>query len=134
MLKYFALFFLTYSFLVFNSKNLESIELNIICTTSPKNNSSKEFKDLIVSLNSNSKEIKLGGLKFTADIFTVTDSNIKWSASEVPNMYDDSNGSTHATLGRFSGDLSITFKKNNIGFESKLDLICKNLKIRERKF
>lgn len=133
MLKYIPKFLLIF-YLIFFTIKIKAMELNIICTIFEKSNTNKEFKDLVVYLNSDSKEVSLGGLNFTADEFVVTDSNIKWKAMNVKDMYDDSDGGTNGTLGRFSGNLTVTFFKNDISLQSRLDLKCKDLKIKDRKF
>ena len=93
---------------------------------------------MIEYLNSRPFRVKrrlgIGGLTFTADKILVTESNIKWSANNVENLYEESNGETTGTLGRFSGSLSLTFKKNNSIRHSKIDLLCKDFKMKDRKF
>ena len=122
-----------FSFFFFNT-NLNALEINMLCTTNSDIQSIKNFNDLIVNINSESKEITIGGLTFAADKILVTESNIKWSANNVENLYEESNGETTGTLGRFSGSLSLTFKKNNSIRFSKIDLLCKGFKMKDRKF
>ena len=122
-----------FSFFFFNT-NLNALEINMLCTTNSDIQSIKNFNDLIVNINSESKEITIGGLTFAADKILVTESNIKWSANNVENLYEESNGETTGTLGRFSGSLSLTFKKNNSIRFSKIDLLCKDFKMKDRKF
>lgn len=122
-----------FSFFIFNI-NLKALEINMLCTTSSDMQSIKNFNDLIVNINSENKEITIGGLTFTADKILVTESNIKWSANNVENLYEESSGETTGTLGRFSGSLSLTFKKNNSIRFSKIDLLCKDFKMKDRKF
>ena len=122
-----------FSFFFFNI-NLNALEINMLCTTNSDMQSIKNFNDLIVNINSESKEITIGGLTFTADKILVTESNIKWSANNLENLYEESNGETTGTLGRFSGSLSLTFKKNNSIRFSKIDLLCKDFKMKDRKF
>ena len=121
------------SFFIFDI-NLKALEINMLCTTNSDIQSIKNFNDLIVNINSESKEITIGGLTFAADKILVTESNIKWSANNVENLYEESNGETTGTLGRFSGSLSLTFKKNNSIRFSKIDLLCKDFKMKDRKF
>lgn len=121
------------SFFIFDI-NLKALEINMLCTTNSDMQSIKNFNDLIVDINSESKEITIGGLTFTADNILVTESNIKWSANNVENLYKESSGETNGTLGRFSGSLSLAFKKNNSGRHSKIDLLCKDFKMKDRKF
>ena len=115
-------------------KNLNAIEIDMLCTTNSDRQSNKNFKDLIVNVNSESKEIIIGGLSFIADQISVTESNIKWSAYNVENLYENISGETTGTLGRFSGNLFLTFKKNNSIRSSKMDMMCKDFKIKDRKF
>jgi hypothetical protein len=115
-------------------KNLKALEIDMLCTTNSDRQSTKNFKDLIVNVNSESKEIVIGGLIFVADEILVTESNIKWSANNVENLYENINGETTGTLGRFSGNLLLTFKKNNSIKHSKIDLMCKDFKMKDRKF
>ena len=122
-----------FSFFIFNI-NLKALEINMLCTTISDMQSIKNFNDLIVNINSENKEITIGGLTFTADKILVTESNIKWSANNVENLYEESSGETTGTLGRFSGSLSLTFKKNNSIRFSKIDLLCKDFKMKDRKF
>jgi hypothetical protein len=114
--------------------NLKALEINMLCTTNSDRQSIKNFNDLIVNINSESKEITIGGLTFVADKILVTESNIKWSANNIENLYEESSGETTGTLGRFSGSLSLTFKKNNSIRHSKIDLLCKDFKMKDRKF
>ena len=134
MLKQLIIFLLYFNYILLFSSSSQSMELNIVCTNNESLNVSKEFKDLVVYLNSESKQVSLGGLSFVADKFVVTDTNIKWNAFNVKNMYDDSDGSAFGTLGRFSGNLTVTFIKKNEDIKSFLNLECKNLKIKDRKF
>ena len=120
-------------FFIFNI-NLKALEINMLCTTNSNMQSIKNFNDLIVNINSENQEITIGGLTFTADKILVTESNIKWSANNVENLYEESSGETTGTLGRFSGSLSLTFKKNNSIRFSKIDLLCKDFKMKDRKF
>ena len=120
-------------FFIFNI-NLKALEINMLCTTNSDMQSIKNFNDLIVKINSENQEITIGGLTFTADKFLVTESNIKWSANDLENLYEESSGETTGTLGRFSGSLSLTFKKNNSIRHSKIDLLCKDFKMKDRKF
>ena len=122
-----------FSFFFFNI-NLNALEINMLCTTNSDIQSIKNFNYLIVNINSESKEITIGGLTFAADKILVTESNIKWSANNVENLYEQSSGETTGTLGRFSGSLSLTFKKNNSIRYSKIDLLCKDFKMKDRKF
>ena len=120
-------------FFIFNI-NLKALEINMLCTTNSDMQSIKNFNDLIVKINSENQEITIGGLTFTADKILVTESNIKWSANNLENLYEESSGETTGTLGRFSGSLSLTFKKNNSIRHSKIDLLCKDFKMKDRKF
>ena len=111
MFKHLIIFLLYFNCIFLFSSNSQSMELNIVCTNNESFNINKEFKDLVVYLNSESKQVSLGGLSFIADKFVVTDTNIKWNAINIKNMYDDSDGSAFGTLGRFSGNLTVTFVK-----------------------
>lgn len=115
-------------------KYLKSVELSILCIKETNVNDKKDIKDIIVSLNSDSKSIEIGGLRFTADQFIITDSNIRWSAEKVENLYDESPGYAAGTLGRFSGNLSLIFRKENSLKDNKMNLSCKRYKMKDRIF
>ena len=122
-------------FLGFTSpKYLKSFELSILCIKETNVNDKKDIKDIIVSLNSDSKSIEIGGLRFTADQFIITDSNIRWSADKVENLYDETPGYAAGTLGRFSGNLSLIFRKENSLKDNNMNLSCKRYKMKDRKF
>ena len=121
-------------FFYFIPQYLLSIELSLLCTSRSDFNNNKSFNDLIVKLDSDSKQISIGGLNFIADTFKVSNSNIKWTSKNVSNMYGEKSGSSHGTLGRFSGNLLLTFKKNTAISESKLNLNCTDFKMKDRKF
>ena len=120
--------------LVFFSSGLFSSELNLLCLKNNIPSKTRDFKDLIVRINTDSKNIVLGGFNFTADEMLVTETNISWKAQELDNMYDDSKGSTEGILGRFSGDLTLKFVKNHPAGESQINLNCSKFKIKNRKF
>ena len=129
------------SFLIFiiflgstSPKYLKSVELSILCIKETNVNDKKDIKDIIVSLNSDSKSIEIGGLRFTADQFIITDSNIRWSAEKVENLYDETSGYAAGTLGRFSGNLSLIFRKENSLKDNNMNLSCKRYKMKDRKF
>lgn len=132
-LKLLVLFFLILSGLV-SPRYLGSVELSILCIKENHRNEKKDIKDIIVSLNSESKLVEIGGLRFTADQFIITNSNIRWSAENVDNLYDDSAGYAAGTLGRFSGNLSLVFRKENSLKDNNMNLNCKKFKMKDRKF
>ena len=115
-------------------KYLKSVELSILCIKETTVNDKKDIKDIIVSLNSKNKSVEIGGLRFIADQFIITDSNIRWSADKVDNLYDESPGYAAGTLGRFSGNLSLVFRKENNLKDNNMNLSCKRYKIKDRKF
>ena len=115
-------------------KYLKSVELSILCIKETNVNDKKDIKDIIVSLNSDSKSIEIGGLRFTADQFIITDSNIRWSAEKIENLYDETPGYAAGTLGRFSGNLSLIFRKENSLKDNNMNLNCKRYKMKDRKF
>ena len=115
-------------------KYLKSVELSILCIKETNVNDKKDIKDIIVSLNSDSKSIEIGGLRFTADQFIITDSNIRWSAEKIENLYDETPGYAAGTLGRFSGNLSLIFRKENSLKDNNMNLSCKRYKMKDRKF
>tara|TARA_A100000164_G_C21261971_1_gene476155 strand:- start:6 stop:410 length:405 start_codon:yes stop_codon:yes gene_type:complete len=121
-------------FLVFFSTGLFSSELNLLCLKDDIPSKTKDFKDLIVRINTDSKNIVLGGFNFTADEMLVSETNIRWKAEELNNMYEDSKGSTEGILGRFSGNLTLKFIKNHPVGESEINLNCSKFKIKNRKF
>ena len=117
-----------------DSKNLFAMELNILCIEKNVGNKQKDIKDIIVNLNSNTKQVTIGGLKFVADEFTITESNIRWNAENIKNLYDDTNGFTSGTLGRFSGNLSLVFTKEHSLKKNVMTLTCSKFKMKDRKF
>ena len=132
-LKLLVLFFLIINGLVL-PRYLSSVELSILCIKENHRNEKKDIKDIIVSLNSENKLVEIGGLRFTADQFIITNSNIRWSAENVDNLYDDSAGYAAGTLGRFSGNLSLVFRKENSLKDNNMNLNCKKFKMKDRKF
>lgn len=130
----FTLYFVYLIFSLVNFNSLNSLELKLICESYKDKPANNDFRDLIVSLNSNEKTVTLGGFKFKADNFSISESNIKWSASKLQNMYDSTSGFTEGVLGRFSGDLSLLFRKDGSISKNNLNLNCKKLKMKERKF
>ena len=117
-----------------DSKNLFAVELNILCIEKNVGNKQKDIKDIIVNLNSNTKQVTIGGLKFVADEFIITESNIRWNAEKIKNLYDDTNGFTSGTLGRFSGNLSLVFTKEHSLKKNVMTLTCSKFKMKDRKF
>ncbi|MBL61014.1 MAG: hypothetical protein CMI85_02665 [Candidatus Pelagibacter sp.] len=117
-----------------DSKNLFAMELNILCIEKNVGNKQKDIKDIIVNLNSNTKQVTIGGLKFVADEFIITESNIRWNAENIKNLYDDTNGFTSGTLGRFSGNLSLVFTKEHSLKKNIMTLTCSKFKMKDRKF
>ena len=117
-----------------DSKNLFAVELNILCIEKNVGNKQKDIKDIIVNLNSNTKQVTIGGLKFVADEFIITESNIRWNAENIKNLYDDTNGFTSGTLGRFSGNLSLVFTKEHSLKKNIMTLTCSKFKMKDRKF
>lgn len=133
MLKYifFSLSFFVLNFFSFN--NSIAMQLDILCIAK-SDSSNSDFKDLIVSIDTNSKTVALGGFKFSADEFIVSDSNIKWSAKSIENMYDNVSGHTSGTLGRFSGNLSLIFQKHGMNPSNEMNFECEEFKMKNRKF
>ena len=133
MLKYifFFLSFFVLNFFSFN--NSIAMQLDILCIAK-SDSSNSDFKDLIVSIDTNSKTVALGGFKFSADEFIVSDSNIKWSAKSIENMYDNVSGHTSGTLGRFSGNLSLIFQKHGMNPSNEMNFECEEFKMKNRKF
>ena len=129
---YIILFVLNIIFL--NFKPLIAMELNILCIEKGLGEKQKDIKDIIINLNSETKQVAIGGLKFIADEFTITESNIRWNASNVNNLYNDTSGFTSGTLGRFSGNLSLVFTKHNSLKKNVMILSCSKFKMKDRKF
>lgn len=121
------------SFFLFTS-SLSSMELNILCIEKNLGEKKKDIKDIIINLNSDTKQVIIGGLKFIADEFTITESNIRWNANNIKNLYDDKNGFSSGTLGRFSGNLSLVFTKENSLKKNIMTLTCSKFKMKDRKF
>ena len=131
---FFRIILLIFIIVLLDSKNLFSMELNILCIEKNVGNKQKDIKDIIVNLNSNTKQITIGGLKFVADEFTISESNIRWNAENIKNLYDDTNGFTSGTLGRFSGNLSLVFTKEHSLKKNVMTLTCSKFKMKDRKF
>ena len=129
----FSYFLVFVTLISISTKNIIALELDILCVMK-SGSSNNEFEDLIVSIDSNSKTVALGGFKFNADEFIVSDSNIKWSAKSVENMYDSASGFTSGTLGRFSGNLSLVFQKHDLGSSNEVNFQCEKFKMKNRKF
>ena len=53
---------------------------------------------------------------------------------KIDNLYDDSAGYAAGTLGRFSGNLSLVFRKENSLKDNNMNLNCKKFKMKDRKF
>ena len=111
-----------------------SIELNLLCIKNDLDISKRTIKDLIIQIDTDSKDIKLGGLNFKADNLKLTETNLKWDASNVLNLYPDSSGFTSGTLGRFSGELNLFFKHDISLKRISLSYKCEKYKLRNRKF
>mgnify|MGYP001476998322 FL=1 len=112
----------------------QTVELKLVCVSRADKPKSQDFNDLIISLSSNSNKIEIGSLKFEADEMMVTDSNIKWFASNIENLYSDSSGHASGILGRFSGNLALKFKKMESDNDNQIWLNCSQLKMKDRKF
>ena len=131
---FFRIILFTLIIVYLDSKNLFSMELNILCIEKNVGNKQKDIKDIIVNLNSNTKQVTIGGLKFVADEFTITESNIRWNAENIKNLYNDTNGFSSGTLGRFSGNLSLVFTKEHSLKKNIMTLTCSKFKMKDRKF
>ena len=131
---FFRIIFLSLIIVLLNSQNLFAMELNILCIEKNFGNKQKDIKDIIINLNSNTKQVTIGGLKFIADEFNITESNIRWNAKNIKDLYDDTNGFTSGTLGRFSGNLSLVFTKESSLKKNVMILTCNKFKMKDRKF
>ncbi len=109
------------------------VELNLLCTNNYSSYKHVDVKDVFLLLDSNSKEINLGGLNFFADDILITKSNISWSASDV-NLYPESKGKISGIIGRYSGELVLNFIKDDDDKLSSLVFNCRKFEMKERKF
>ncbi|MAH78360.1 MAG: hypothetical protein CMP41_00320 [Rickettsiales bacterium] len=133
MLKYICFFLSFFVLNLFNYNNSNAMQLDILCIAKI-GSSNSDFKDLIVSIDTDSKTVALGGFKFSADEFIVSDSNIKWSAKSIENMYENVSGHTSGILGRFSGNLSLVFQKHGMSPSNEMNFKCEKFKMKNRKF
>lgn len=121
-------------FSIFSPSITSAIELKLICISRVDKPKSQDFNDLIISLSSENNKVEIGSLKFEADEMIVTDSNIKWIANNIENLYSDSSGYASGILGRFSGNLALKFKKIESGNDNQIWLNCTQLRMKDRKF
>tara|TARA_B100000886_G_scaffold291234_1_gene216730 strand:+ start:260 stop:637 length:378 start_codon:yes stop_codon:yes gene_type:complete len=112
---------------------VNSLELNLLCTNNAKENQNVDVKDLFVNIDAISKSIELGGLSFSAKTINISQTNISWSADEIP-LYVDSAGSVNGIIGRFSGNLELDFVNYSNGHKSSLSFNCKKFKFKDRRF
>ncbi len=133
-MQFFNKIFLVSTLFFLLTRSLFAMELNILCIEKSFGEKKKDIKDVIINLNSDTKQVTIGGLKFIADEFTITESNIRWNANNIQNLYDNSNGFTSGTLGRFSGNLSLVFTKENSLKKNIMILTCNKFKMKDRKF
>ncbi len=123
------LFFL----LFFIPKVLFTLELNLICTNNYSSVNEVDVKDIFLLIDSETKEIDLGGLSFIAKEILVTKSNISWTSSNIQ-IYPDSEGEISGIIGRYSGDLVLNFKRYNNRKVNSLAFNCRKFEIKEKKF
>ena len=114
-------------------KVLFSLELNLICTNNYSSVNEVDVKDVFLLIDSETKEIDLGGLSFIAKEILVTKSNISWTSSNIK-IYPDSEGEISGIIGRYSGDLVLNFKRYNNRKVNSLAFNCRKFEIKEKKF
>ena len=114
-------------------KFLLALELNLLCTNSFPRTNELDVKDMFLLLDSDTKKIDLGGLSFYADDISFTKSNISWKASNIE-LFPESNGDISAILGRYSGELILTFTRYDENRPSSLVFKCRKFKIKEKIF
>ena len=128
------IFFCLFCLISIDSKT-NAEEIDLLCVKDINLLSNKNsIKDLIIKIDTNSKKIEVGGLSVTADKFDVTETNIKWTAENIQNMYDDSSGTMKGALGRFSGSLNLSFIQHKTNSKSSLNFSCNTFKMKNRKF
>ena len=88
---------------------------------------------MFLLIDSDTKKIELGGMSFYADDISFTKSNISWKATNIK-LFPESNGDVSAILGRYSGELILTFSRYDEEKPSNLVFKCKKFKIKERMF
>ncbi len=120
-------------FLLFLPKISFSNELNLICTNNYIDVRSLDVKDVFLIIDTDKKKIDIGGLSFFADTLKNTDSNISWTAKDVP-LYPDSNGDVSGIIGRYSGQLVLNFEKRDDGKITSLTFNCKKFEVKQKKF
>ena len=120
-------------FLLFLPKISFSNELNLICTNNYIDVRSLDVKDVFLIIDTDKKKIDIGGLSFFADTLKNTDSNISWTAKDVP-LYPDSNGDVSGIIGRYSGQLVLNFEKHNDGKITSLTFNCKKFEVKQKMF
>ena len=120
-------------FLLFLPKISFSNELNLICTNNYIDVRSLDVKDVFLIIDTDKKKIDIGGLSFFADRFKNTDSNISWTAKDIP-LYPDSNGDVSGIIGRYSGQLVVNFDRYDEGKRTSLAFNCKKFNFKEKKF
>ncbi len=120
-------------FLLFLPKISFSNELNLICTNNYIDVRSLDVKDVFLIIDTDKNKIDIGGLSFFADTLKNTDSNISWTAKDVP-LYPDSNGDVSGIIGRYSGQLVLNFEKYDDGKITSLTFNCKKFEVKQKKF
>ena len=126
---------LCFSCLIFLDSKLIADEINLLCVKDINVLSNKNsIKDLIIKIDTDSKKIEVGGLSITADKFEISETNIKWTAENIENMYENSSGTIKGALGRFSGSLNLSFTQHKTNSKSSLNLSCNTFKMKNRKF
>ena len=120
-------------FLLFLPKISFSNELNLICTNNYIDVRSLDVKDVFLIIDTDKNKIDIGGLSFFADTLKNTDSNISWTAKDVP-LYPDSNGDVSGIIGRYSGQLVLNFEKYDDGKITSLTFNCKKFEVKHKKF
>ena len=115
-------------------KSVLTMELNLLCIKNDSDNNKRTVKDLILQINTDTNDVKLGGLSFKASSLKLTETNLKWEASDVADMYTDSSGYTSGNLGRFSGELNLFFRHDISRKKISLNYKCEKYKLKNRKF
>lgn len=115
-------------------KSVLTMELNLLCIKNDSDNNKRTVKDLILQINTDTNDVKLGGLSFKASSLKLTETNLKWEASDVADMYTDSSGYTSGNLGRFSGELNLFFRHDISKKKISLNYKCEKYKLKNRKF
>ena len=110
-----------------------SLELNLVCTNNSTISTEVDVKDIFVLINTDEETVEVGGLSLKPSKINVTESNISWLANDLQ-LYPDSKGDIYGLIGRFSGELVLSFKRYEDDKSNSLTFSCRKFKIKDRRF